>query len=143
MSALLSSILHYILFDQLHGFIASGDQARISQSYTVAVPLLLVTLFKAALLSSVSVCSVQYLWRVLRGKPLALAQVESLFQLRHSLLELVNPQVILTGSFLIAVYTWLVPVAAIYPLSALTIAATPFPLTRNVRMSVPEVTLSP
>jgi hypothetical protein len=138
-SALLCSILHYIFFDQLQGSIASGDNARISQSYTTAISLLLVTLFKASLLGSVGVCSAQYLWRVLRGKPIALAKVESLFQMRHSLLELVNPRVILTGSFLIAAYTWLVPLAALYPPGALTIAATPFPLTKDVRMSVPEV----
>jgi fucose 4-O-acetylase-like acetyltransferase len=59
--ALLCSILHYIFFDQLNGSIASGDNARISQSYTTAISLLLVTLFKASLLGSVGVCSAQYL----------------------------------------------------------------------------------
>jgi hypothetical protein len=140
-TALLSAISHYVFFDQLHGSIASGVGARISQSYATAVSLLLVTLFKASLLGCVGVCSAQYLWRVLRGNPIAVSTVESLFQMRHNPLELFNYRVIMTGSFLLAAFTWIVPLAAIYPPGALTITATPVPETGRTRMSVPELVI--
>jgi hypothetical protein len=136
------SIGHYSFFRQLDGSIASGDRARISQSYTTVISLLLVTLFKASLLGSVSVCSAQYLWFVLRGRPIALAKVESLFQIRHNPLELANPRVILSVSFLLAAYTWLVPFAAIYPPGALTVASSPFSRGLGVPLSVPEVSFT-
>lgn len=140
-TALLSAISHYIFFDQLHGSIANSEIARISQSYATAISLLLVTLFRASLLGCVGVCSAQYLWRVLRGKPIAVSTVESLFQMRHNPLELFNHRVILTGSFLLAAFTWIVPLAAIYPPGAMTITATPFTGTYRTRMSLPELVI--
>jgi hypothetical protein len=138
-TALLCSILHYIFFDQLHGSIANGDDASISQSYATVVSLLLVTIFKASLLGCVGICSVQYLWRVLRGQPIAMSTVESLFQMRHNPLELFYSRTIISVSFLVAAYTWIVPLATIYPPGALTVNATPFLLTKSVHMSVPEL----
>jgi hypothetical protein len=61
-----------------------------------------------------------------------------MFQMRHNLLELANPRVMLSRSFLIAVYMWLVPLAAVYPPGALTITSKPQLLTESVRMSVLE-----
>jgi hypothetical protein len=116
-----------------------SDRARISQSYTTAISLLLITLFKASLLDSVSVCSARYLWFVLRDRPIAIAKVESLFQIRHNPLELSNPRVILSVSVLLAAYTWLVPFTAIYPPGALTVASSPFSRGLGVPLSVPEV----
>lgn len=138
--ALLCSIAHYIFFDQLDGSIASGDRARIFQSYTTAISLLLVTLFKASLLGSVGVCSAQHLWLVFRGRPQAIAKIESLFQMRHNPLELANPRLILSVSFVLAAYTWIVPFAAIYPPGAMTITSQPFPRIIDVPLSVPQVT---
>jgi hypothetical protein len=89
-TALSSGISHFVLFDQLHGSIASDEQARISQTWVTALSLLLVTIFKASLLGSVGIPSTQYLWRVLRGRPLAVSTVESLFQMRQTMLELFN-----------------------------------------------------
>jgi hypothetical protein len=139
-TALLCSISHYVFFDRLHGSIASGEDASIPQSYATFISLLLITLFKASLLGCVGLCSTQYLWRVLRGQPIALSTVESLFQMRHNPLELFYRHTILSLSFLLAVYTWIVPLATIYPSGALTISATPFVLTESVQMSVPELT---
>jgi hypothetical protein len=135
--ALLCSILHYVFFDRLHGLIASGAHASISQSYATFISLLLITLFKASLLGCVSLCSTQYLWRVLRGQPIALSTVESLFQMRHDPLKLFYCNTFLSLSFLLAAYTWIVPLATIYPSGALTINSTPFLLTESVQMSVP------
>jgi hypothetical protein len=138
-TALLCSILHYIFFDRLHGSIASGEHARISQSQTTFISLLLVTIFKASLLGSVGICSVQYLWRVLRGQPIVLSRVENLFQMRHNPLELFYCHTFISVSFLLAAYTWIVPLATIYPPSALTISATPSLSTESVHLPVPQL----
>jgi hypothetical protein len=131
--------LHYIFFNRLHGSVASGEHARISQSQTTFISLFLVTVFKASLLGSVGICSVQYLWRVLRGQPIALSTVENLFQMRHNPLELFYCQTFISVSFFLAAFTWIVPLATIYPPGALTIDAIPFLLTESVHMSVPEL----
>jgi hypothetical protein len=138
-TALLCSILHYIFFNRLHGSIASGEHARISQSQTTFISLLLVTVFKASLLGSVGICSVQYLWRVLRGQPIVLSTVENLFQMRHNPLELFYCHTFMSVSFLLAVYTWIVPLATIYPPGALAITATPSLSTESVHIPVPQL----
>jgi hypothetical protein len=138
-TALLCSILHYIFFDRLHGSIASGEHARISQSQTTFISLLLVTIFKASLLGSVGICSVQYLWRVLRGQPIVLSRVENLFQMRHNPLELFYCHTFISVSFLLAAYTWIVPLATIYPPGALTISATPSLSTESMHLPVPQL----
>jgi hypothetical protein len=101
--------------------------------------LLFVTIFKASLLGSVGICAVQYLWRVLRGQPIPVSKVESLFQLRHNPLELFSGYTLMSVSFLVAAYTWLVPLATIYPPGALTVKSTAFRHTDSVKMSVPEL----
>jgi hypothetical protein len=58
--------------------------------------------------------------------------------MRHNLLKLANPRVMLSRSFLIAVYMWLVPLAAVYPPGALTITSKPQLRTELVHMSVLE-----
>ncbi|EAT79388.1 hypothetical protein HBH56_100850 [Parastagonospora nodorum] len=110
-----------------------------SQSYATFVSLLLVTLFKASLLGCAGICSTQYLWRVLRGPPITVSTVESLFQIRHNPLEQFCFRTIISVSFLLAAYAWTVPLAAMYPPGALTINATPFLLTESVSMSVPDL----
>jgi hypothetical protein len=137
--ALLCSISHYIFFDRLHGSVASDEHARISQSYATFISLSLITLFKASLLGSVGICSIQYLWRVLRGQPIVLSTVENLFQMRHNPLELLCCHTFMSVSFLLAAYTWIVPLATIYPPGALTISATPFLSTKSVHISVPQL----
>jgi hypothetical protein len=46
-------------------------------------------------------------------------------------------------SFLLAAYTWIVPLATIYPPGALTISATPFLSTESVHISVPQLVFDP
>jgi hypothetical protein len=101
--------------------------------------LLLITLFKASLLGCMGLCSTQYLWRVLRGQPIALSTIESLFKMRHNPLSLFNRHTILSLSFFLAVYTWIVPLATLYPSGALTVNTAPFVLTKSVQTSVPEL----
>ncbi|KAH7405647.1 hypothetical protein DE146DRAFT_744015 [Phaeosphaeria sp. MPI-PUGE-AT-0046c] len=122
---------------------ATGEHASISQSNATFVSLLFITLFKSSLLGCVGLCSTQYLWRVLRGQPIALSTVESLFQMRHNPVDLFYRHTILSLSFLLAVYTWIVPFATIYPSGALTISATPFVHTESMQMSAPELVFDP
>jgi hypothetical protein len=135
--ALLCSLLHYFLFCQLHGTPASGDFALLPQLWTTTTSLALSTFFKALLLGSTSICSIQYLWRVLRDEPLPVSTIEGLFQLRRDPLQLFHRRIFLSWSSLIAMYAWLVPLAAIYPPGALTVAANPHLMTRNLPISVP------
>jgi hypothetical protein len=114
----------------------------ISQSYVTTISLVLVTLFKAGLIGSIGLCSAQCLWKTLRGKAISVSTVESMFQMRHNLLELANPRVMLSRSFLIAVYMWLVPLAAVYPPGALTITSEPHLRTESVHISVLEPPIS-
>jgi hypothetical protein len=46
-------------------------------------------------------------------------------------------------SFLLAAFTWTVPLAAIYPPSAITIDTSPFLVTERLPISVPEITFTP
>jgi hypothetical protein len=135
--ALLCSLLHYFLFYQLHGTPASGHFTLLPQSWTTTISLALNTFFKALLLGSTSICSIQYLWRVLRSEPLPVSTIEGLFQLRRDPLQLFHRRIFLSWSSLIAMYAWLVPLAAIYPPGALTVAANPHLMTRNMLISVP------
>jgi hypothetical protein len=91
------------------------------------------------LLGSVGICSVQYLWRVLRGQPIVLSRVENLFQMRHNPLELFYCHTFVSVSFLLAAYTWIVPLATIYPPGALTISATPSLSTESMHLPVPQL----
>jgi hypothetical protein len=59
--------------------------------------------------------------------------------MRHNPLELFYCRTLISVSFLLAAYTWIVPLVTIYPPGALTINATPFLFTENVHMSVPEL----
>lgn len=83
-------------------------------------------------------CFAQHLWRTFRDTAIPVQVIESLFQLRHNPFELFNPQTIKYGFLLfgIAVYMWLVPLAASFPPSALTIVARPFSLSKVGNASV-------
>jgi hypothetical protein len=59
--------------------------------------------------------------------------------MRHNPVNLFYRHTILSLSFLLAAYTWIVPLATIYPSGTLTISATAFVLTESVRTSVPEL----
>jgi hypothetical protein len=58
------------------------------------------------------------------------------------MLELFNYRLILSVSFLLAAFTWTVPLAAIYPPSAILIDTTPFLVTERLPISVPEITFT-
>ncbi|KAJ8114052.1 hypothetical protein OPT61_g3959 [Boeremia exigua] len=126
--AILLSVAHYVLFSRLDGIIADGELALIRQSFVTAISILLSVLFRAALLGAVGICFAQVLWRTLRGNPLPVSTIESLFQIRSNPFELLNLRTVRRSVllFLLAAYMWLVPVAVTFPPSALTITPRPF-----------------
>lgn len=89
-SAFVCSILHFILFNQLHGRPAEGDGAPMSQSMATATSIILSTLFRATLLGSIGMCYAQYVWRMLRDQAIPVHIIEGLFQLRSNPTELAN-----------------------------------------------------
>jgi hypothetical protein len=128
--ALLSAIAHMCVFLYLHGRIASeGDNTlpfkttSLPQSYVTTLSLVFVTIFRAALVASIGVCYVQCLWRTLRQQVMEVQFIEELFQIRANVLRLVNPTILryTPHLFLIAIASWLIPIATIYPPGALVV----------------------
>jgi hypothetical protein len=107
----------------LNGKDVTAAPANIRQSDVTAVSLLLATGFRTAITSSIGISVTQYLWRLFRLKAFDIRLVEDLFQIRSNIFGLTNHKIVRHTPFIfIAVLiTWLVPVATIYPPSALTI----------------------
>lgn len=128
--ALISAAAHFGLFMYLDGRIAAagGDKlpfrtTTLPQSYVTTLSLLLVTMFRAALVASIGICYAQYLWMVLRRQILEVKLIEELFQIRANALRLFNPTLLRYAPtlFLIAMISWLIPVATIYPPGAMVV----------------------
>jgi hypothetical protein len=122
------------VFNYLDGRIAERDDGSESeqlpfrttslpQSYVTTISLLLVTAFRAALVAAIGICYTQYLWQTMRRQFLDVGLIEELFQIRANVLRLFNPALIrYTPSLLvIALITWIIPIAAVYPPGAMTV----------------------
>ncbi|KAJ8119064.1 hypothetical protein OPT61_g81 [Boeremia exigua] len=79
--------------------------------------------FRAALVASVGVCYTQYLWATLRDRVLKIGLVEDLFQIQTNAFHLMSPNLYIRTPLLaaVAVFCWIVPLATIYPPSALSV----------------------
>lgn len=131
---------HYVIFAYLDGrVIGSGhepsppDSTSVPQSYVTTTSLILVTGFRAALVASVGIAYTQYLWKNLRSRFLSVGYIEELFQIRSNPFRLLNYALLrLTPTLLVvATFSWLVPIAMIYPPGALVVGLD----TRNVAES--------
>jgi hypothetical protein len=82
-----------------------------------------ITAFRAAMVASVGMCYTQCLWKKLCGELSQIGLIEELFQIRNNVLRLFKLAVIwyVLILLLIAVLSWLLPVAIIYPPRALTV----------------------
>lgn len=129
-TALLGAVAHLCLFMYLHRRIAveRGEKlpfktTSLPQSYVTTLSLLLVTIFRAALVASIGICYAQYLWMVLRLQVLEVRVIEELFQIRANALRLFNPTLIRSTPtlLLVAIISWLIPVATIYPPGAMVV----------------------
>jgi hypothetical protein len=119
---LICAIGHYSFFSYLDG--TTTDHRKLYQSYVTTISLLLVTAFKSFIIAAVGLSFAQHLWRVLRGQSLSLGRIEQLFCIRNNPLELFRLRAALQAPvlFSMAVFVWLVPLAAIYPPAALTVS---------------------
>ena len=115
--------LHLLLFKVLDRKDVTAPPANIRQSDVTAVSLLIATGFRTAIISSIGISVTQYLWRLFRLKVFEIRFIEDLFQIRSNILSLINPKIVrhTPFMFLTVLGSWLVPLATIYPPTALTI----------------------
>lgn len=121
-SAFMLALIHYVFFKLLDG--RHTDDASVPrQSQISMVSLLLVTGFRASIVIVLGICFTQYLWYLLRFRCLKLSLIEDLFQIRSNVVGIARLQVLRQTPllFLVAVLSWLVPLAMVYPPGALTI----------------------
>jgi hypothetical protein len=117
--ALLSALGHYLLVRSLDGKLT--ETSYLTQSQVSAVSILLTTIFKTALTTSVGICFAQHLWFILRGNATSLVTIEKLFAVRTNLLALGDFRVIRRAPllFLMALLVWCLGPATITPPGAL------------------------
>lgn len=114
------------------------EETSISQPWVIALSLLLATLVRGALTLSVGTSFVQYLWSVFRTEYISLADIESMFNLKGSILAILNIQMAwkVPLLFSMGVYLWLLPVALIYPPGALIVSMDAYHSLQSRNMSV-------
>jgi hypothetical protein len=127
---LLFAVAHHSLFIYLDGRVIDlsnesipFDSTNFLQSSATTFSLVLVTAFRAAMIASIGMCYTQCLWKKLRSELLQIGLIEELFQIGKNVLRLFKPAVVWYAPLLlsVAVLSWLLPVAIIYPPGALTV----------------------
>lgn len=95
----------------------------ITQPYVTTISLVLVTTFRAALGASIGLCYTQQMWKTFSNRLLTIEFIENLFQARANTLRLLSPSMLRYTPilFMLALPSWLLLVAMIYPPGALTV----------------------
>ena len=116
-----------------------------TQTQISAVSVLLGTIFKAALTASMGTCFAEHLWYIFRGTAMSLSTIEMLFLIRTDLIAFLNPHRIWRAPllFLMALLTWCVGSATIYPPSTLTVDLRAQEYTEYHNMSVMNPPIPP
>jgi hypothetical protein len=133
---LLFAIGHLFFFKWLDGTITEGRLIR--QSHVTTISLLIVTGFKASITLAVGIAFSQHMWLVFRRRTFAIHHIEQIFSLRSNLVHLLKIQNGLGAPilFAMAVFVWILPVATVYPPSALTVS-----LLRYTQMEMRNVSI--
>lgn len=120
-----------------------SDHFVLRQSRVSTISLLLVTAFRAAVVTTLGVCFTQYLWYLLRRNSLRISHIEDLFQIRSNLWTLASLTIVRKAPllFIMAALSWLVPLAMVYPPTALTIQSELHTTFTNVNASIMNSTL--
>lgn len=110
---------------------------QLHQSYVTIISLSLSAAFRAGITGSVALSFAQHLWWQLRRKAFSIKRIEQLFNLRSNPFELTRLRGFFASPtlFIMAVFMWLVPLAVIYPPSALTVSSRAY--TTNKELEVP------
>ncbi|KAI9730399.1 MAG: hypothetical protein M1834_005909 [Cirrosporium novae-zelandiae] len=132
--ALAIGIAHLVLFHWLDG---QKVTQTIPQSYVAAISTAMVTAFRIFLVTSLVISFTQLVWQRLRGRPMKVLTIDSLFSITSNPFNFVYPDVLASAPLLClcAAVCWCVPVAMIYPPGALTVEPRSF--LQTVNMSVP------
>ena len=141
--ALFAALGHYVLVRQLNE--RAVETSLLTQAQVSAVSILLSTIFRAALTASVGTCFAQHLWYLLRGPAMSLSTVEILFIIRTNIFALLKPQGIYSAPLLclMALLTWGLGIATIYPAGALTVVFDAQTITELHNLSVMNPPLPP
>lgn len=141
LAALITAIIHIVLFKYLEGRRADGPKS-VPQSYVAVASHLLATVFRASLTTALGVAFTQYLWTILRTHPLRIANIELMFRVRQDIRTLFAPGLSRSSPILLFVglVTWMIPLAVTYPPGALTVASVPH--TSLIKITVPTTTPS-
>jgi hypothetical protein len=136
-TALLIAVTHYILFRVLDGKDLSGNPV-LSQPRITAISLVLVTAFRASLLTALGISAAQSLWLHLRSKALPVSLIERLFWMQRNVFELAYPRIARHAPILLlaAVVYWAVSIAIIHPPGALTVQSEQVSYMARVNASV-------
>jgi hypothetical protein len=145
-TAMLLAIAHFCFFGWLDG--TKTDSRSIRQSHVTTISLVLVTAFKGCVKVAIGVAFSQHMWHVIRNKAFAIQHIEQLFTLRSNLVDILKVQKGLAAPmlFAMAVFVWILPLAPIYPPSALTVSSKSFTYIKNLNVSpldVPQPTYDP
>ncbi|KAF4635688.1 hypothetical protein G7Y89_g2415 [Cudoniella acicularis] len=124
--ACLLAAIHLVLFRYVDGKSAEGPFS-ISQTYVSVASYLITNSFSASLRASLLVAFSQHMWRIFRKQSTKVSSIENLYGLPHNFFLLFSTSIPRTSPllFILALGTWLVSIATIYPPSALTAASTP------------------
>lgn len=78
------------------------------------------------------------MWLIFRKRTFAIRQIEQLFNLRFNILDVLKVQHVPGAPvlFAMAVFVWLLPVATVYPPSALTVSSHGYTQTENLNVSI-------
>jgi hypothetical protein len=115
-----SAILHIVLFVLLDHKPADGPDA-FPQSYVAALSHLLGLIFRTSLCASLALAFTQSLWRLLRLETIEVSSIELLFKIMSDPFVLARPAIMKTAPllFLLALFTWILPIAVVFPPGAL------------------------
>ncbi|KAF2129167.1 hypothetical protein P153DRAFT_397338 [Dothidotthia symphoricarpi CBS 119687] len=118
------AMLHLVLFIALDKRRTDGPDT-LSQSYVAVLSHLLGVSFRASLSGSLAVAYTQYLWRLLRQRPIKISSIETLFKITRNPFLLLQPKLITIAPMLVilAAYTWLLPLAVAFTPGALIVVS--------------------
>ncbi|KAH7410524.1 hypothetical protein DE146DRAFT_361332 [Phaeosphaeria sp. MPI-PUGE-AT-0046c] len=121
-SALFIAAAHFSLYQHLDGKRVDLDTS-IPQSWLSSLALVLVTSFRVTICFALGVALTQALWQRIRAVPMSIADFDRMHYLRNDLLALAHKNTILLAPviFTMAVLSWLVSIAIIFPPAAITI----------------------
>jgi hypothetical protein len=117
--------MHLLAFKLLDKKRAEGP-GSIPQSYVATMSLVLGLLFRSSLCASLTIAFTQALWRLLRLKALSLSSIEVLFKITQNPIMLFFPEGVKATKilFLLALFSWTLPIAITFPPGALIVVST-------------------